>query len=139
MQFCTGFILFTFLAIVTAIKNQHMLFKNFISKENVSIQARPPSPRRLMPLSVLRRLFRVPCQHSVWPSSARQRNVSLEGRWRPAFRCLLGGSVVVDSLFNVLSIGLWGFCVWSLFCYASRSIVSNFEVLEGILAKCFKG
>ena len=25
-------------------------------------------------------------------------------------------SVVVDSLFNVPSIGLWGLCVWSLFC-----------------------
>ena len=26
-------------------------------------------------------------------------------------------SVIVDSLFNFSPIGLWGFCVWSLFHY----------------------
>ena len=29
-----------------------------------------------------------------------------------------GGSVVVDSLFIDTPIFLWGFCIWSLFCYS---------------------
>ena len=36
------------------------------------------------------------------------------------------GSVVVDSLFYVDPIVLWGFCVWFLFCCAVLSVVSRF-------------
>ena len=32
--------------------------------------------------------------------------------------CEKGFINVQDSLFNVPLIGLWGLCVWSLFCYA---------------------
>ena len=63
------------------------------------------------------------------PAKRHLNDVSLEGQWRLAFRC---GSVVVESLYNVPHIDLVEFCVWSLFCYASRSIASSFEVLEGI-------
>ena len=38
---------------------------------------------------------------------------------------------VADSLFKVTPIGLWGFCVWSLFCYALLSDLSSFKIILG--------
>ena len=35
-------------------------------------------------------------------------------------------SVVIDSLLAVPPIGLWGFCVWSMFCYAFTGHFQSF-------------
>ena len=43
---------------------------------------------------------------------------------------LAGGGSVVDSLFNFPPIGLWGFFVCSLFCYAIIStVLSSFAII----------
>ena len=44
--------------------------------------------------------------------------------------------VVADLLFSVTPICLWGFCVWSLFCYALFNDLSSFAIIfmrKGVL------
>ena len=42
----------------------------------------------------------------------------------------VGLSVAVDSLFNVPLIETFGFCIWSLFCYAFLSVLSSFAIIN---------
>ena len=40
-----------------------------------------------------------------------------------------GGSVVVDSFFDISPIGLLGLCVWSLLSYALFGVLSSFAII----------
>ena len=41
------------------------------------------------------------------------------------------------SLLSVPPIGLWGLCVWSLFCYTLLSVLSSYAIILTMVTGCF--
>ena len=51
--------------------------------------------------------------------------------------CEKGFIHVHAPLFSVPPIGLWGLCVWSLFCYTLLSVLSSYTIIFTMVTGCF--